>query len=72
MNKSILAFFLLLLICQLTTAQIGPELFNDSHDVTSLSSWGPYSKQYSGITHVEDVNSVRRVDFNVIPGFYRR
>ena len=72
MNKSILAFFLLLLICQLTTAQIGPELFNDSHDVTSLSSWGPYSKQYSGITHVEDVNSGRRVDFTVIPGFYRR
>ena len=72
MNKSVLTFFLLLLISPLAGAQITPELYTDSHDVTSMSPWGPYSKQYSGITHIEDINSGRRVDFTVIPGFYRR
>ena len=58
--------------CLLTVLTSLSLLCNDSHDVTSLSSWGPYSKQYSGISHVEAVESGRRVDFSVIPGFYRR
>ena len=47
-------------------------LFSNSHDVTSLGEWGPYSKQYSGISHVYDVNAGTRFDFTVVPGYYRR
>lgn len=72
MNRYLLAFFILLLICPFAEGQITSELFSNSHDVTSMSAWGPYSKQYSGITHIEDINSGRRVDFSVIPGYYRR
>ena len=72
MNRSILTFFILFVFCHFAGAQITAELFSDSHDVTSMSPWGPYSKQYSGITHIEDIDSGRRVDFSVIPGFYRR
>ena len=72
MNRSVLAFFLSLMVCHFAMAQTSAGVFSNSHDVTSLSPWGPYSKQYSGITHVEDIISGRRVDFAVIPGFYRR
>ena len=47
-------------------------LLSNSHDVTSLGAWGPYSKQYSGISHVYDVNAGTRFDFTVVPGYYRR
>ncbi len=51
---------------------VSPELFNGSHDITSLSLWGPYSKRYAGISHIADLTSGVRVDFTVIPGYYRR
>lgn len=44
----------------------------NSHDIVSLGNWGPYSKQYAGISFVEDISSGRRVDFTVVPGLYRR
>lgn len=72
MRRSQLAIFILFVVCHLAGAQITSELYTDSHDVTSMSPWGPYSKQYSGISHIEDITSGRRVDFSVIPGFYRR
>lgn len=66
---------LLPLACMLSVAaaaQIPEELFNDSHDVNSLGAWGPYSKQYAGISHVGELSGGRRVDFAVMPGLYRR
>lgn len=51
---------------------IAGSLLTNSHDITSLKSWGPYSKTYSGISHIEDVSSGNMVDFTVMPGFYRR
>lgn len=54
------------------TQPIPDHLFNNSHDINSLDRWGPYSKQYAGISHIEDMQSGRMVDFTVIPGLYRR
>ena len=59
-------------VCLGAKAQISPALFSDSHDVTSLQKWGPYSKLYSGISYVDDVDAGMRFDFTIIPGFYRR
>ena len=56
----------LLLIAALTS------LLSNSHDITTLSSWGPYSKRYSGISHIENIDSGSKVDFTLIPGIYRR
>lgn len=44
----------------------------DSHDVYAYGSWGPFSKEYSGVSHISDINSGCRVDFTLVPGFYRR
>ena len=69
---------LLLPVCVLFAAVAAAQpaipdgLFNDSHDVNSLGAWGPYSKQYAGISHVGELSGGRRVDFAVMPGFYRR
>jgi len=41
-----------------------------SHSV-NLSDWGPYSKKYAGISHVQDIQSGLRFDFSVVPGYYR-
>ncbi len=51
---------------------IPSEYMNNSHDIQSLSPWGPYSKQYAGISYVEDMTCGERVDFTVAPGMYRR
>ncbi len=51
---------------------LAPGIFSDSHDITTLPQWGPYSKQYAGISHVADVQSGVRVDFSVLSGLYRR
>ena len=51
---------------------IATGLFNNSHDVTTLRAWGPYSKTYSGISHIEEVPSGNSVDFTMVPGMYRR
>lgn len=57
-----------LLFCLL----LATSLFNNSHDITTLNSWGPYSKLYSGISHIENPDSGNMVDFTLVPGFYRR
>ncbi len=56
----------------LLTILFAGALLANSHDVTSLGSWGPYTKQYSGISYVNDVDAGIRFDFTVVPGFYRR
>lgn len=42
------------------------------HDISSLSQWGPYSKEYFGISHIADLQSGIQVEFMLIPGQYRR
>lgn len=56
----------------LTMLLVAGSLLTNSHDITSLKAWGPYSKTYSGISHVADVASGNSVDFTLIPGMYRR
>ena len=51
---------------------VSAAIFGQSHDITSLSSWGPYSKHYAGISKVSDLSSGLRVDFSLMPGMYRR
>lgn len=43
-----------------------------SHDITSLAKWGPYSKEYYGISHINDLSSGIQVEFCLVPGQYRR
>ena len=43
-----------------------------SHDITSLSQWGPYSKEYFGISHIADLKSGIQVEFSLVTGQYRR
>ena len=43
-----------------------------SHDIASLSEWGPYSKEYYGISHIADLSSGIQVEFCLVPGQYRR
>lgn len=43
-----------------------------THDITSLSKWGPYSKEYFGISHIADLSSGIQVEFCLVPGVYRR
>ena len=56
----------------MTLLLVAGSLLTNSHDITSLKAWGPYSKTYSGISHVEDVSSGNSVDFTLVPGMYRR
>lgn len=42
----------------------------NSHDVQT-GDWGPYSKQYAGISHIPELSSGMRFDFSVMPGYYR-
>ncbi len=66
---------LLMLICTSTYTWcqelIPSSCFTNSHDITSLKSWGPYSKRYAGISHIPDMKSGMRFDFSVMPGYYR-
>ena len=43
-----------------------------SHDIASLGAWGPYSKEYFGISHIDDRLSGIQVEFCLVPGQYRR
>lgn len=43
-----------------------------SHDIASLGKWGPYSKEYFGISHIQDLSSGIQVEFCLVPGVYRR
>ncbi|MCL3779271.1 hypothetical protein EMN47_02615 [Prolixibacteraceae bacterium JC049] len=42
-----------------------------SHDL-SLPDWGPYTKNYIGVSHIPDKEKGIRFDLSVFPGFYRR
>ena len=42
-----------------------------SYDLT-LPTWGPYTKKYSGVSHIPDANDGVRFDLAVFPGYYRR
>jgi hypothetical protein len=42
-----------------------------NHDL-NLPSWGPYTKNYIGVSHIPDVEKGLRFDLSVFPGFYRR
>lgn len=42
-----------------------------THDLR-LPDWGPYTKKYSGISHLPDPHSGLRFDLSVFPGHYRR
>lgn len=42
-----------------------------SHDLR-LPAWGPYTKKYTGISHIPDMAAGLRFDLSVFPGFYRR
>lgn len=43
-----------------------------THDIRSLGQWGPYSKEYHGISHIDDLKSGAKVEFCIVPGQYRR
>lgn len=43
----------------------------ESHDLT-LPAWGPYTKKYSGISHIPAAGDGVRFDLSVFPGLYRR
>lgn len=47
------------------------ERLQGSHDLR-LSAWGPYTKEYMGISHIPNVASGVRFDLSVFPGLYRR
>jgi len=42
-----------------------------SHDLR-LPDWGPYTKKYTGISHLPSLRSGLRFDLSVFPGYYRR
>jgi len=42
-----------------------------SHDL-NLPQWGPYTKNYIGVSHIPDVKKGLRFDLSVFPGYYRR
>ncbi|KOY15053.1 MGH1-like glycoside hydrolase domain-containing protein [Paenibacillus xylanivorans] len=44
---------------------------SNNHDL-NLPSWGPYAKQYIGISHINDPSKGVRFDLSLMPGFYRR
>lgn len=42
-----------------------------AHDIPALHDWGPYSKNYTGISHIPELDRGLRFDVTMIPGFYR-
>ena len=72
-KQSLLMFLIVILGTTSTLGQpiISPSCFSDSHDITSLQAWGPYSKRYAGISHIPDMQAGIRFDFSVMPGYYR-
>lgn len=43
-----------------------------THDICSLHKWGPYLKEYFGVSHINDLHSGIQVEFCLVPGVYRR
>ncbi|MDP2060544.1 MAG: trehalase family glycosidase [Flavobacteriaceae bacterium] len=46
------------------------DALKNTHDI-HLSAWGPYSKKYAGISHIDNTKAGMRFDFSVLPGYYR-
>ena len=72
----VLLLLVLQFVTQVTIAQdystknINWNNLNNSHDL-SISHWGPFSKKYAGISHLNNLSSGMRFDFSVFPGLYR-
>ncbi|MFI3212950.1 MAG: trehalase family glycosidase [Eubacteriales bacterium] len=47
------------------------DYFKNTHDLR-LSDWGPYSKKYTGISHVANGEHGVRFDLSIFPAYYRR
>ena len=60
------------MICALVGPVSAAENNTMFHDISSLSQWGPYSKEYHGIAHIDDLKSGIKVEFCIVPGQYRR
>lgn len=75
-RKSFILLSGFLIILQVAAAQTNQSMTVDfkklknTHDI-SLSSWGPFSKKYAGVSHIYDMKAGMRFDFSVLPGFYR-
>ena len=71
----LLVTVILLLAPVLLHAQSGGETaipaFSRQHDL-NLPPWGPYTKNYIGLSHIPDADRGVRFDLSVFPGFYRR
>ena len=67
--KPLITTLLSLLMASLFPLAMGKAV---SHDISSLPKWGPYSKEYFGISHIEDLSSGMQVEFCLVPGMYRR
>lgn len=37
-----------------------------------LPAWGPYTKRYTGLSHIPDIRKGLRFDIGFLPGYYRR
>lgn len=65
----------LLFLSQYSRAQVNSNIkvnfrqLTNTHDIL-LSPWGPFSKKYAGISHIENVQSGLRFDFSVLPSIY--
>lgn len=42
-------------------------LLEGTHDLPSLSSWGPYSKKFHGISHIPDISAGLLFDLSLFP-----
>lgn len=71
-NFFTLVLFLLQLssMAQMETVTVDFKKLDTTHDL-SLSPWGPYSKKYAGISHINNLRSGMRFDFTVVPGYSR-
>lgn len=81
MNKKLSCFCTVVLVIAIMTrlyAQtfdydnfVDYNLLDSTHDMLSLSEWGPYSKKYIGISNIPDMDQGIRFDLSVFAGFYR-
>lgn len=71
--KTLITFLIITSIACVSKAQFSfpASCFTDSHDISSLPCWGPYSKRYAGISHIPKLDQGIRFDFSVMPGYYR-
>ena len=72
-TKRILLFMLLTAYIGCLYSQVSDSYLklNNTHDMLSLSQWGPYSKKYAGISHINNINKGLRFDVSIFPGYYR-